>query len=467
MDALKSFSAKNRSAAALSASPEDLSQTPSNQNGAGVSVFTRAAPKPKWWRSWCEGPRLFLFLILAAFTCFLWWISVAEIDRVVRVEGKIVPAGRAQQVQHYEGGIVASILAHEGNYVKKGDILLTIDNTSADATLNESTGKLDHYRLRAARLEAESKNEAAIRFPPALTKTDGAEAERILFSSRREKFLKEVQVHQEMIRQHTQALKDSETRREKLAGELVVAKKRSGIVENMAARRAASQMELLDAQSRERRIETEITEAENAKPKLTGAISEERARIEAITAEFRSKAQDDLVATLAEIERLQHVVTAEADRVKRTEVRAPIDGVINRLSVNTVGGVIKPGESLIEITPNTDAALIEAKALPRDRGELKPDLMTKVRVSAYDAAEFGTLTGKVSEISADTVQDSRGDPYYRVKVLVTKLPVAYTHKPLLPGMTVTGDVVTGRRTILHHILSPLRKFTNNMFRDSR
>jgi adhesin transport system membrane fusion protein len=191
------------------------------------------------------------------------------------------------------------------------------------------------------------------------------------------------------------------------------------------------------------------------------------ARIDEARARFRSEAQADLATALTEIDRLRQSLAAQSDRVNRTEIRAPVDGVINRISVNTVGGVVKPGDPIIEITPTSGPLLIEARARPRDRGELREGLPARLRVSAYDYAEVGALEGRVIEISADTVSDARGEPYYRVIVRVDALPENFQGRLLAPGMTITGDVVIGQRTVLAYLTSPLRKFSANAFQDAR
>jgi len=414
-----------------------------------------------------ESSRLFVRIIAVATFVLFVWATFAHIDRVVRVEGKIIPAGRSQEIQHLEGGIVESIDTTEGALVKRGDLLLTINDTAAGVNLGETKSKLANERIRSLRLEAEAKGLDVLEFPPDLADQPEIEGERNLFLSRKAKLEQELLVHQSTIQHHKAELEEANSRKARLTQELDIAHKRSSMLAALAAKEAASRLEVLEAQSRESRLATELSTAQNAVPTLKTSIAEEEARISTVKADFRSQAQNELVTVHVDMQQLEQALTAASDRVNRTEVRSPIDGTINRIAVNTVGGVVKPGETLVEIIPHTSQILVEAKAQPRDRGYLRPGLKATVRVSAYDIGELGVLKGRVTEVSADTVQETRGDPYFRVNILVDAVPASYNDRPMVPGMTVSGDIVTGRRTILSHLLSPLSKFTYETFRDSR
>lgn len=316
-------------------------------------------------------------------------------------------------------------------------------------------------------MQAETHNQNAVDFPADLAHGAVAEAEKSLFQAQREKLDQEIAIHDNTIRQRSADIAEAEQRRARLVTELATAHERMTMAQNMAAQGAASKMEVLEAQSREERLKTEIGTAGDSLPKLRAAIAEEKSRIEAARAEFVSAAHNELVGALEDSEKLKQTITAAADRVKRTEIRAPIDGVINRIGVNTVGGVVKAGESIISLTPNTSAVLIEAKAQPRDRGTLRIGLDAEVRLSAYDAGELGLLQGQVTEVGADSLQETHGEPYYQVNILIKSIPPSYAGRVIVPGMTATADIVTGRRTVLAYLLSPLRKFTYTMFRDPR
>lgn len=416
---------------------------------------------------WAENPRTWLLAIAALLAGLFLWMGCTTIDQVVRVEGKVIPAGRSRQIQHLEGGIVASIDTAEGVPVKRGDLLLTIDNTSVEASLSEVRIKLNSQRVRAARLDAEANGRAALSFPADLAASPVAAAELHLFAARRAKLEQEISVHQSAITQRNADIEEVEQRHGRLVAEKETARQRLEMEQNMAAHGAASRIEVLEAQSRDQRLKTEIGEAEGTVPKLRAAIAEEAARIETARAEFTAQAHNDLVATLEEIDRLRQSMTANADRLRRTEIRAPVDGVVNHISVNTVGGVVKPGETLVELTPTTRAVVVEARASPRDRGYLRVGLEAGVRVSAFDAGELGLLKGRVTEVGSDSQPDTRNDPFYQVNILVDSIPASYGGRDLVPGMVVSADIVTGQRSVLAYLLSPIRKFTYATFRDPR
>ncbi len=415
-----------------------------------------------------EQPPVIMAVMAVLVVAIIVWASLATVDRIVRVEGRIIPAGRSQTIQHLEGGIVASINTNEGANVHKGDVLLVIDNTSIQASLSETQLKIDGLRIRAARLEAEANGQENFSVTADLKdRRELVETEQQLFRLRRQKMEQERTIFEEQIRQRNAEISEIANRRARLKSELETARKRLELFTHMAAKAAASNLEVLEAQSREQRLASELGDAEGAIPKIQAAIGEAQARASDVRNRYRTEAQGDLSTTLLEVDRLQKTATAQADRNIRTEVRAPVDGIINKLNVTTIGGVVKPGDTIIEITPTTEHLQLETKARPSDRGELQTGLPAKIRISAYDVGELGILHGHVAEVSSDTVQDAKGDPYYRVVIAVDQLPDSYAGHPIIPGMTVTGDVVIGQRTVMKYITSPFTKFAYNAFRDPR
>ena len=260
-------------------------------------------------------------------------------------------------------------------------------------------------------------------------------------------------------------LKESQARSQSLSSELNLAKQQSALIENLYKKGAASQMENLDAQSRTERLNTQYKDVLNTVPRLLSAQAEISARLNESLSRFRSEARTELNQISAEINRINAGLKADSDRVSRTEVRAPSTGIVNRLLFNTLGGVVKPGEAVLEITPSEGPLAVEAKVRPDDRATLRSGLQTRVMIGAYDYTVYGALEGEVTEVSADTLADESGQRYYRIVVqtLPAKGPLA--DEVLLPGMTASADVVVGQRSVLSYFLSPLLRFSTRALRE--
>lgn len=415
-----------------------------------------------------SGAKVFVWVIFVWLCLLITWISLARVDQVVRAEGQVIPATKKQVIQHLEGGIVSTIMVSEGSPVKRGDLLVSIQDRRADSQLQERLVRMAGLKARIGRLRAEAEGASDVNAMKGLSVNDpGYAEERRLFVDRQNKLQQEVQVLSEQIRQRQAEIRSLEDRKKSLSAEFDVANKQFLMISGLLSRNAASQMEFLDAQSRVRRFQTQMTDAESSIPKLQAEIQELKARVNGNYAKFRAESRDELGKTELELAQVKEQSSAETDRVARTEIRAPMDGIVNRLFINTIGGVVKPGDPIAEITPLEEKVVMEGKVRPADRADLRPGLGLQARVSAYDYAMYGTLPGKLTEVSADTVVDERGNLNYRVRMELDVRHTALSNKPLTPGMTVTADIVTGRRTILQYLLSPLHRFTDRAFRDAK
>jgi adhesin transport system membrane fusion protein len=411
-------------------------------------------------------PRLLIILAISVLVLSVGWMAWAPVDRVVHAEGRVVPAGKAQIVQHLEGGIVSSMPVQEGTLVKKGDLLVVIGDTRANSQLGESKIKIAGLQARVARLKAESDGAEKPAFKRGSDYEVAAQkAEQALFVARRQKLVQETEIFQEQIRQKTSEISESESRRKSLGAELDIARHQLSIFTELIAKNAASRLELLDAQGRVQRLLTEIGNAESALPRLRSAIHEAEAKRAEAIARFRSEARADLSTAQMDMDSAGEGLRAEADRVTRTEIRAPVNGIVNRIYINTIGGVVKAGEPIMELTPTDERVVIEAQVRPNDRAELRSGLPANIKVGAYDFGIYGTLRGRLTEVSADTLNDERGSRYYRVELEVDAIPASYRDNPIMPGMPVSADIVTGRRTVMQYVLSPLNRFSYDAFRE--
>jgi adhesin transport system membrane fusion protein len=406
----------------------------------------------------------FVAMTTCAVLISLLWASLVKVDIIVRTEGRVVPAGKSQIVQHLEGGIVHNILVHEGELVKAGQTLIELSDIQAKSNLNQEQSKSSTLRGREARLIAESSGAASINFPKDMQDEEVKKAENLAFQARRSRVADEVRVLRDQNAQKRGEVTEAESRRKNLANELEVAHQQYKVIENLRRNGAASNLELLDSQSRVQRLTSQIAEAEAAIPRLKAAIAESESRAGEVWARYRAEASSELTQIRGDIEKSTFEIGSNKDKLERNQVKAPVSGIINRMSVTTIGGVIKPGEALMEITPNDDNVLIEAKARPNDRANLRSGLPARIRIGAYDYATFGTLEGSVTEVSADTLIDEREGRYYRV---ILKAKNQKNQIETVPGMTAIADVVVGKRTVISYLLSPLLRFSDRAFRDPK
>ncbi|WP_290870580.1 HlyD family type I secretion periplasmic adaptor subunit [Aquabacterium sp.] len=396
------------------------------------------------------------------------WLAFARVDMVVRTTGRVVPSGRQQLVQHLEGGIVAKVFVREGDVVGKGQSLMAVSDLQANSSRGEKQARLDGLKARVARLQAEAEGNTRLVMPAELA-GEGTEMrnQSDAFSARQAKLQQSLRVIEEQIAQKRQEANEQEARRKGLSSELEVARQQLALVTAMLAKNAASQLELLDARARVERLTTQIREAESAAPRLRAAAEELQARLAESRALFRSEASTLLADARVELQRVQQEIGADNDRVRRTVVQAPVAGTVNKLLFNTVGGVVKPGDTLMELTPSDDVTVLDTRVSPSERGALQVGQTAHVKVAAFDYTVYGTLSGRVSEISADSLIDERGERYFRVGITVDPASVKAFGQMLTPGMTVSADAVTGQRTVLQYLLSPVRALSANAFRDRK
>jgi adhesin transport system membrane fusion protein len=444
------------------------------------TIRTQVAPWLAKAKSWADGlwpsdaataltpvrDQKMLMVVVGVFVLLTIWAALAPIDRIVRAQGRIIAASRAQVVQHLEGGIVSEILAKEGQKVSEGETLMRLSSLNASSTLQQGQSKLQSLKANRARLEAEAKGLSQVFFDSDIP-VELRAMEQKAFEERQSRLRSELAVLQQQLIQRQAELKEAQSRSQSFSNELALTKQQSTLVDNLYKRGAASQMELLEAQGRTERLNTQFRDVVNAIPRMLSAQAETAARLNESQARFRSEARTELNQVNAEIARIDATVDADTDRVSRTEVRAPAAGYINRLYFNTIGGVVKPGEPVLEITPSEGPLAVEARVRPDDRASLRTGLPTRVMVGAYDYTVYGALEGQVTEVSADTVPDENGQRYYRVLVQTLPPQGALATEIILPGMTANADVVVGQRSVLSYLLSPLLRFTTRALREPR
>ncbi|MCB1878275.1 MAG: HlyD family type I secretion periplasmic adaptor subunit [Chromatiales bacterium] len=411
-----------------------------------------------------RGPRfmahLLLFTILVFFAASAYWASRAGLDEVTHGPGKVIPSRQLQVVQNLEGGIVSEILIREGEAVESDQILLRIDDTRFSSSFRETRQRYLAALAAKARLEAELEG-VEIAAPEELLAERPAliDDERRLMESRQRERDAAESVLRHQRDQRRQEIRELESRQGQLDRGLELAKKELAITRPLVKQGVMSEVELLRLERQVNELDGERSANRIAIPRAKAALAEADEKIAEQQRRFRTEAINDLNVRKEELARLSESIRADQDRMVRTAVRSPVAGTVQRLLVNTIGGVVQPGMDLVEIVPREDYLLIEARIRPADIAFLRPGQEARIKLSAYDYSIYGSIPASLTHISADTILDERGEPYYQIRLKADSSQPDKASEPvtILPGMTATVDILTGKKTVLDYLLKPINK----------
>jgi adhesin transport system membrane fusion protein len=389
---------------------------------------------------------------------FVVWAYYSEIEQVTRADGKVIPSTQIQVVQNFEGGILSEIMVDVGELVKKRQLLLRIDETRFSSSFKQNRVKYLLYKAKAARLLAEANGTQFI-VPPEVTeeKPEIGVREKELFESREREFKSSMQILQQQIRQREHENNELSSKLEELTRTFALLNKELELTRPLVEQGAVSEVEVLHLERQASQMQGEIETINQTIPKAQSKLQEAELELRENQLAFFNKAKAELNEVLAELEDLTASAIAIEDRLRRTNVLSPVTGTINRLLVNTVGGVIQPGMDLVEIVPLEDTLVVEAKIKPADIAFLRPDQEAKVKFTAYDFTIYGGLDAKLEHISADSITDEEGNSYYIVRLRTTKNYIGPELNPLpiIPGMVASIDILTGKKTILSYLMKPV------------
>ncbi len=419
-----------------------------------------------------KGPRQviigLLITMILFFVAFVLWAFFAKLDVTVAAMGKAVPSAQLQVVQNLEGGIVESILVSEGDRVTKGQVLLTIDQTSFAASLKEQESEYRGLQARLVRLKAEAKNLTTLTFPEWLKDyPDLLAREELLFQRRLEDWQSKKQVLEDQLNQKKLAYKELETKIVYQKRSVDIATKKLAANKPLLETGSISELELLALKGELNGLEGDLNIQKVSKDRVMAEIKEINSRIENQQATIRSESLKEYNEVMIRVESLEAGIKDGKYKVARRIVKSPVNGEVNRILVNTIGGVIKPGDDLVEIVPVEDKLLLELIVYPKDIGFIAPNQKAAIRFSAYDSAVFGALDGKVTKIGADTLSDKEGRTFYQVVVTAEKNYLGSKEKPMLliPGMEATVQITTGKRTVMDYIMKPIVRLRDRAIRE--
>ena len=404
--------------------------------------------------------KVILFFWVIAFFTFVLWANFALIDEIARGDGEIIPSSENQMIQNLEGGIVEEILVKEGQVVQKGQVLIKIDNQKSKSSFSSNAIKSDALEAKVIRLKAESSGEKFLfndelkkRIPIILNN------EKSLYLTNKQQLKSKLNALNEQLNQKKNELSEARAQESHLKSSSDMINKEVTMTKPMVLRGVSSKIDFLKLQREANDIKARYLATLNSIPRLKSAIKEVRSRIKESTLIFQSESKMKLNEAVAQLGELKATYTALEDQVTRTVVRSPMTGVVQELFLNTVGGVIKPGENIMEIVPSEQTLLVEVKIKPSDIAFIYFGQKAIVKFTAYDFSIYGGLNGEVVHISADTITDQKENVFYTVRIKTNKSHLGNNSKSLkiIPGMTVSVDIITGQKSVLDYILKPILK----------
>jgi adhesin transport system membrane fusion protein len=407
---------------------------------------------------------IFALFVIAAIV----WMNWAKIDVVIRGTGKVSPASQVQNIQSLEGGIISEILVVEGQAVKAGQSLIKISDVAFSSSFEENRLLYLELLARSSRLTAEAFARA---FKPEAEVSEEApllvKSEKSLFDSNQQELKETLSGLEEKISQQKSALLEAKSKQRQLKKLLGLVKKEIKIKKPLKDRGIISEVEFLQLLQREAEFEGEIEAAKLSVPRIKSTIEEARFNKQKEKLNFQNNAKRELNEVNAEISRIKETQTALQDRVKRTTLRSPVNGIVQRLYFNTIGGVISPGNNIIDIVPQEDSLLVELKIKPADIAYVNVGQFARLKFSAYDFAIHGSLQGIVTFVSADTITNEEGESFFLVRVKPVKsfLGVKNGELPIKIGMTAEADIITDKKTILSYLTEPVHRGINKALRE--
>lgn len=405
-----------------------------------------------------------IFIIGALFVVFVAWASFAEVDEIARGDGKVIPASKTQIIQASEAGVVQEIAVTIGQIVKKNDLIIRLDNTLNTSSLGEQQAKARALEVRIARLKYEQAGNLSGPFPcpPDIQSIAPqiCDNEQKLLIARRGNFDNKLSVLKSRLDQREKELAEAVANSDRLTKNLVVSDQEAKLVDAMVKKGLMARTEQLRVEREQTELNGQLNLAGETIKKAKAAITEAQLQVEELGLQLQQEALDDLTQALADLSVVDETIRGATDKVARTDIRSPVDGIVNTLELNTVGAFVQPGAVVAGIVPTSETLLVEARVSPRDVAFIRPDQEALIKVTAYDFSIFGGIEGKVSNITADSLVDQKtGEPYYQVRVATDKSTLQRDGKAysIIPGMICSVDIKTGRKTILHYLLKPINK----------
>lgn len=431
-----------------------------------LNKLIESNPLPTW------TPLIILFVVTIA-SCLAWaWTT--ELEETTTVEAKVVPKGDLKVVQHLEGGIIQEIFVREGSQVVQDQPLVRLDIRASNNKQDEIEVQLYSQMSLRARLEAEAGGRPPI-FPEEVRQRypQIVETQQRAYDARKTELESGLGVLRSSLSQKEQDGKDLRGKLNTVNSNLELGKVRLDDASKLIKDRLISRDEYRKLEAEIEDLRSGVNSLREQIGKADAAVEEARSRIAERNNTFRREAQTELSTVVETVSKLREALTASGEKGARLEIRAPIDGIVKNMRYSTIGGVVKPGEPIMEIVPTGDTLVVSAKLDPADRGQISVGQPAMVKISTYDYTRYGGLAGRVTLVGGDATTDdqaqgkAKSKQYFEVIVETEK---SYLGKregelPITPGMQATVDIHTGQKTVINYFLTPVRKMIAEAFRE--
>ena len=368
--------------------------------------------------------RATIWLVSFCAVVFLIWAKNAPLDVIVRGPGEVIPSSKTQIVQSLEGGILSEMRVREGDEVPAGSVVALLSDTKFKGAYLELKNEYRSLEIKLARLDNELKKQPS--FEPEQSHVDA-----------------DSKVTRSEIQLFNARMREYESTRGALTEAASLRKDETRMLANMAYKGVVPEIDVIKARQN---------------------LGDTEAKLAKLDTEFMMKRSEEYADTLNEMRKLEQTLSIREDQLKRTTLIAPVRSIVNKVHVNTIGGVVAPGEEILELTPLDDELLIEAKINPKDVAFVYPGMPATIKFTAYDYTIYGSFAGRVKHISADTFEEEtsrEATPYYKVEVEVDQQTINRSGKDIVvrPGMLADAELQVGKKTVLEYLLKPLFKTT--------
>lgn len=409
------------------------------------------------------------WLIMTLLATFVLWAAVTDIDEFAIANGVVKPKEQVKVIQHLEGGVIDAILIREGDLVEAGQILLRLNLGVVHLNREEKQQELDALILKKDRLNAEVSDK--------LPQFSGMEekrnksfvaAEQATLQARLQEKNLALEVIKKKIIQRKLEIQELQEKYQAVVNDLNIQTQQLTIQSNLLKQGLISRIDFLTVKAKQVKARGEKAILLKGIPKAKAAKEQAEAEYTEIIGQFKRRATDELNDIELKIMKIKAILNVANEQKGRAVVRSPIDGIIKQLRFNTIGGVIRPGEAILDIVPKTDNLIVEAKLNPVDRGYVRVGQFTTVKLATFDFSRYGGLDGEVIRIGADSQTDKiTGESYFEMDIRTTQnyLGIAEQGLVITPGMEATVEVKTGFKTVLEYLLKPILRIKYEGFRE--